>query len=92
MFQYDPEKERYIRKYAEAGNALSDKKGHSYIDDCSSLVVLLKEWIDNFNVPTLSEYTFTREDLIECSQITGLKNTPVQLDFNNIQNVLLSRL
>jgi alcohol dehydrogenase class IV len=88
----NPEKQIYIRKYAEAGNALSSTKSISYMDDCNSLVVLLKGWIKDFNIPILSEYAFTREEIIKCSKITGLKNTPVKLCSDDIEIVLLSRL
>jgi alcohol dehydrogenase class IV len=84
--------QQFLKKYAEAGISLSGIYLNNSEEACYNLIKLLNSWINKYEIPRLSEYGFTDEELVECSKITGIKNTPCILDTSTIYDIYSSRL
>ncbi len=81
-----------LKKFSEAGAALTGNKTMNTEDSCSNLIKILNTWVDNYGISRLSEYDFTENDLIDSSKKIGLKNTPCTLDFEEILRIISVRL
>ncbi len=104
--QAGPGKSEALEKYAGAAAALigafdgspgespcrSEKEAASAGDMCDRLVELLYRWVDDFDVPLLSAYGFTAEDLGAISGRSSLKGTPADLSREQIEELLARRL
>jgi len=104
--QAGPGGEAALGKYARAAAALigrpdevlSEPNGRLDPDTaeagdmCDRLVELLYRWVADFDVPRLSAYGFTSEDLDVLSSRSSLKGTPVDLSRDRIKEILSRRL
>ncbi|MDA3938776.1 MAG: iron-containing alcohol dehydrogenase [Spirochaetia bacterium] len=79
----NPLNDASLIKYSEAGIALTGS---------NNLIETLNNWVNDYKVSRLSEYGFTEMELVSASKLTGLKNTPFQLDKKDIFSILFSRL
>ena len=83
---------QYLLKFAEAGSVLTGNNFSTPELNRKSLVSTLNRWVEDFGISRLADYGFTEKDLIDASEITGLKNTPCRLEPQDIRNIFLSRL
>ena len=84
-----------LGKYARVAHILGGK----HFDDARSarrqLVELLTEWTEQLNLPRLSTYGVTTEDLdliVAHSRGSSMKTNPIVLDDGELSEVLLRRL
>lgn len=87
---------KFLKKYAKAGAALvgdQPSKAQNNIDHyCQLLIKRLNTWIEELNIPSLSEYGISEDDLDKIAQATGYKNNPVALSNEQIKKLVKSRL
>ena len=93
-----------LRKYAEAATYLRamDKSNDKTTDKaadrgnikekCSLLIETLNSWVDTYEIPRLSEYGIEEQHLSGIAELSGLKNTPVDLSRQEIITILKKRL
>ncbi len=82
----------YLGKFSKAGDALISGKSKSIEDGCTNLIDLLTRWIDDFDVPRLSDFGFTEKELLTGAGSTGLKNTPCNLSSDDINRIFFERM
>jgi len=90
-----PEGKSALKKHAEIGALLKGKKGveNKDIDSlCSFLVDTLQNWTDELNIDRLGKYGIGSEDIKELAEKAGLKNNPVDLTKEEIEQILKNRL
>ena len=91
LLETDPESEG-LRKYGEAGELLTGRKGSSVKESCRILTDHLDYLTDKLDIPRLSEYGFTGSIVDTVAEKSGGKNTPVSLDTEDIRKIIQSRL
>ncbi|RLD33338.1 MAG: hypothetical protein DRI73_05625, partial [Bacteroidetes bacterium] len=79
-------------KFSEAGDALTGTHHTNTEEGCNNLINTLNTWVDKYGISRLKEYGFSKNDLINSSKLTGLKNTPCALDPEDILRIFLARL
>ena len=79
-------------KYARASVALTGEDQGSHAANCVYLVGTLRRWVDECEVPTLSEYGMSAADIKTIASQSGLKNTPAHLGVGDIEAILKARL
>ena len=82
-----PESE-YLRKYASAGRLISSRDGR----DDDYYLRILTDSIDELALPRLGKFGVKAADIPVLAGETGLKNNPVNLDNQELEKILLSRL
>ncbi len=82
----------YLLKFSNAGAALSGNKYDSSEENIDLLIKTLNYWVESFDIPRLSDFGFTKGSLNFAAKKTGIKNTPVILNFEDIFDILISRL
>ena len=81
-----------LRKYAEAGVALAGEDQGSQQANIRHLIELLRRWVDECEVPSLSMHGMRADDISIIASRGGLKNTPAFLGAGEIEAVLRARL
>ncbi len=81
-----------LNKYAKACSMLTGSISNNYETSCNKLVKTLNDWIKLFEIPVLSNYGFSKEELLNASLSIGLKNTPCNLNNSEIEAFLLKRI
>jgi alcohol dehydrogenase len=81
-----------LKKYARAGNMISGKKANSVAGGCSALLKTINSWIETLELPRLSDYGITVNDIEKIAAGTANKNNPIKLSSENITEILLHRL
>ena len=87
-----PENWESLKKFAEAGTALTGILNNNVEQGCNILIKTLNNWVTNYGVSRLSEYGFTEKDLLDSTKMIGLKNTPCELDSKELLSILITRL
>ncbi|HCY83950.1 MAG TPA: alcohol dehydrogenase [Desulfobacteraceae bacterium] len=82
-----------LKKYAQAARLL-DLAGDTRTDisACTRLVDTLYQWTQTLSLPRLGAYGITRNHLPAMAEATGIKNTPVTLSKEVLENILAARL
>jgi len=86
------ETEKILKKYSAAAAAVTGTDAGGHTANCERLVEQLYEWVEKFNIPRLSDYGFSGEDLRNISMKSSLKGTPVKLSREQIYQIMLRRL
>ncbi len=82
-----------LKKYARAARFLSPAHlSEDPVEGSRYLITLLGDWTDQLNIPGLSEYGVTLEDINFIVNATSQKNNPVQLPQKNLVQILTARL
>lgn len=80
-----------ITKYATVGRLfypkLSDDK-----EAATALIALILEWVDIYDLPRISSYGLTRNQIPEIVSNTSLKNHPIALNHQEMEAILEARL
>jgi len=92
LFDAEEGENKALLKYAEAGKYLTGEDKGGVEENCNSLVEILNRWITQFEVPRLSSFGITEEDLPGIVEKCGVKNTPVRLEQDDIREILSDRL
>ena len=91
LFREAPESEG-LRKYGEAGEILTGRKGDTLKARCSLLTDYLDYLTDKLEMPGLAKYGFTDITVSKVSEKSDGKNSPAALDKNDIKRIITSRL
>ena len=81
-----------LEKFGRAGALLSGRSAHSMREDCLSLVATLEGWVERFQMPRLSRYGMTVDDLPRILDKSNGKNSPVTLNRAQMSAILTARL
>ena len=81
-----------LTKYGKVGVILSGNPSTTLIDDCNLLIDKLEELIKTTNIPKLSHYGTSINDINKIIQKTTNKNNPVTLDEKQLTKVLKNRI
>ncbi len=92
LFENPSANKEAIEKYAEAGRILGGSTEDSASKDCALLVRVLNGWINEFKVPRLSAYGIDTQAVGLIAAKSGIKNTPLELDKEDIKEILKARL
>lgn len=92
LFDNPQKSQRAIEKYANAGALLSGKTPANPREDCDALVQILDEWISRTALPRLGDYGITEADLPRILDKSNNKNSPIQLDQEQMAAILKARL
>lgn len=79
-------------KYAKLGALLSDYKSDNIINNCNNLINILNIFINQFNIPLLSNYGVRIEDIAAIISLTENKNNPIKLSSLEMKNIIEKRL
>ncbi len=82
----------YLQKYIVVGKLLSPEKDKSDNFYLTLLIDLLDELIDDLHIPRLGKYGIKAAEISAIALETGIKNNPVNLDKDDLQQILKSRL
>lgn len=89
----DPDKNREtLAKFAKVGVLLSGKPSTTIEYDCRLLVDTLTGWIEQTGIPRLQSYGITRADFAKILDKSNNKNSPVQLNREQMASILEARL
>ncbi len=91
LMETDPDSEG-LKKYSEAGELLTGRKGKSVEEGCRILTDHLDYLTDKLDIARLSGYGFTDEIIDKVSEKSGGKNSPVTLDTDDIRKIIQSRV
>ena len=86
-----PESE-YLKKYAAAGRLISSRDDRDDDYFLRSLTDSIDKLIDDLALPRLGKFGVKRGDIPALAGETGLKNNPANLDRQELEQILLSRL
>jgi len=81
-----------LRKYADVGNVVQSAKEKDTLKACEMLVQQLESWTETLQVPRLSSYGVTADDVDRIVAKAGNKNNPITLDSAQIQQILEERI
>ena len=81
-----------LEKYAKIGVLLSGTSSTTRRNDCDLLIQTLNAWIEQTGIPRLQRYGITRADFPKIVDATNNKNSPVQLDREQMTSILEARL
>ncbi len=82
-----------LLKYARAGRLLGNPEAPGNpIENCRSLITLLKRWTNRLNMPRLGAYGVTIENIDQIVAGTGQKNNPVQHPHQVLARILTARI
>lgn len=82
----------YLEKYCKVGEILSNKKSNSIQEGCKLLVGMLYSYLDELNIPKLSNYDITEGDFDKIINNTSNKSNPVPLSKYDLYYILKERL
>lgn len=89
----EPEQNKvYLEKYAKAGEILSGKEFKNIENGCRLLVETLDKWIDITGIPTLNNYSITKEDIHRIVKAASCKNNPAKLSSEQIASIIQNRI
>jgi alcohol dehydrogenase class IV len=81
-----------LKKYAELGRLFLDQESKTddyYID---GFITYLHNLSVEFQLPGLKQYGINHSDLEKICKGTGMKNNPVNLSFDDLMEIIISRL
>lgn len=81
-----------LRKYGEAGELLTGRKGSSVLESCRMLTDHIDYLTEKLDIPHLSGFGFTDDIVNIIAGKSGGKNSPVKLDTDDIRKIIQSRL
>jgi alcohol dehydrogenase class IV len=81
-----------LKKYAVLGELFSDKKGKSDDYYTDSFIGYLQSMTVSLNLPKLSQYGVKEKDLKSICKNTEIKNNPVKLTPEDLEDILRPRL
>lgn len=81
-----------LEKYARIGALLSNKSSTSIDTDCEALIYSLKELIEVTGIPKLGTYGVLESDISKILLRTTNKNSPVKLDYEQLDYIIKSRI
>ena len=90
----DPDSKALL-KYAQAGRMITHDIHLSAEEALTRLVEMLEQWTDAMQLPRLSKYDVTREDvpkIVANSRGSSMKTNPIVLTDEEIGEILLNRL
>ena len=82
----------YLKKYAAAGRLISARDGMNDDYYLRSLTDSIDKLIDDLALPRLGEFGVKPGDIHSLAGETGIKNNPANLDRQELEQILLSRL
>lgn len=82
----------FLEKYARLGRMITDQQLAQNKTACNALVEKLMEWTQDFDIPTLGNYSYTVEDMNLTIRKTGQKNNPCALSDDKLEKILRNRL
>ena len=91
LLETDPDSEG-LRKYGEAGELLTGRKGNTVEESCRILTDHLDYLTDKLGIARLAGYGFNEETVDMVSEQSGGKNSPVSLDTDDIRKIIQSRV
>ena len=91
LSEKDPDSEG-LKKYGEAGELLTGRKGSSVMERCRILTDHLDYLTEKLDIPRLSSYGFTESIVDTVAGKSGGKNSPVSLDTDDIRKIIQSRV
>ena len=65
-----------------------DKNITDIIDSCNYLINKLSQWSEILKIPKLSSFGLNAEVISDIIKRVGQKNNPVNLTFNELENIL----
>ena len=71
---------------------MSNKPSTSIEDDCELLIDSLKELVAVTNIPKLGTYGMLESDISKILLKTTNKNSPVKLGYEQLTNIIKSRI
>ena len=83
---------RSLKKYAEIGYLFTDSAGDDLEQGCQLLTRTLNAWVNELNIPRLSQFGVTEGDLGKIVAGAGNKNNPCKLSTSDITELLQKRL
>lgn len=92
LFDLEEENNIPLIKYAESAKYLSGRDLGSVEKNCGLLVDQFYLWTEKYEIPVLSSFGISEDDCHEIAVKSGLKNTPVDLSAEDIQEICLHRL
>ena len=79
----------YLEKYAKVGKIINgDKNITDIIDSCNYLINKLSQWSEILKIPKLLSFGLNAEVISDIIKRVGQKNNPVNLTFNELENIL----
>ena len=81
-----------LTKYARAGSLISGKETQSVKKGCAALITTVALWTEKLQLPRLSKFGITKNDIQKIAAGTSNKNNPVKLSSEEISGILLSAL
>lgn len=82
-------------KYARLGNLLTGRTHKNGRNAREALVLLLSDWVERLDLPRLSQYGMTADDIgrvVAASRGSSMKTNPIVLGDNELETVLRHRL
>ena len=92
LFDLEEENNTALIKYAEAGKYLSLRDYGTVEDNCRALIDTLARWTEEFSLNRLGAYGLTDTDIPVICDKTGRKNTPVDLETEDLVEILTARV
>lgn len=83
---------RVLEKYAAVGKMLTADAGHSDEYYARLLIDQIDQWTEAFNIPRLSAYGLTSQDIPAIIEHTGNKYHPLELNGEDLERILEERL
>ena len=81
-----------LNKHLKVAGIFTETANLSDDDALDFLVQKFYSWAEDFNIPKLSFYGISKDDLPKIIQATGQKNNPVILSEKDLEEILLKRL
>lgn len=80
-----------LEKYANVARLLSPNNNNAVIDSPHSLAALLEDWTKQLRIPKLHEYGMKENDIERIIEETGIKQNPVELGRDELEEILRER-
>jgi alcohol dehydrogenase class IV len=81
-----------LEKYAGIGRLISGRTCDGVEESCDALINKTAAWVEELELPRLSAYGISREDIEAVAEKSSNKSSPARLDKEDISEMLLSRL
>lgn len=92
LFNLEEENNTALIKYSEAGKYLSMRDYGTVEDNCRALIDTLVRWTEEFSLDRLGIYGITETEIPVICDRTGRKNTPVELETEDLIEILTARV
>lgn len=82
-----------LQKYGRVGRIFADDGGKNSDEYYAEfLISLIEQWVEELAIPRLGAYGISEDDIDRIASKTGLKNHPVPLNKDELQEILRMRL